>query len=301
MRWILKLELVRDDGITTTHQLAAITRAVTDLRPEEIGLTLEEGRALVQDVERTIIADQIHMYTLCCRTCPGCGSLQHYKDTRTKCVQTVHGAYRFRGRRIRSCPCQIKLGYSPAFSPLSELIPRRTTPEVRYLFAELGARMPYREASEILKTCGFSRMRAGRMTIWRHTVALGRIISDQQCEAGYVFQESKRPVRGVSVGIDDTYLRSQRGEGRQFQVTGGRLERNGRLAERFAFVSSAPGWTRDQFTGMLRQHGIGAMDRIRVITDGDDGLRNFVQSAVSADVTQQLDWFHIVRRESLRR
>jgi hypothetical protein len=59
MRWILKLELVRDDGITTTHQLAAITRAVTDLRPEEIGLTLEEGRALVQDVERTIIADQI--------------------------------------------------------------------------------------------------------------------------------------------------------------------------------------------------------------------------------------------------
>jgi hypothetical protein len=43
------------------------------------------------------------------------------------------------------------------------------------------------------------------------------------------------------------------------------------------------------------------MDRIRVITDGDDGLRNFVQSAVSADVTQQLDWFHIVRRESLRR
>jgi hypothetical protein len=55
---------------------------------------MEEGRALVQDVERATIADQIHAYTLCCRRCPGCGSLQHYKDMRTKCVPTVHGAYR---------------------------------------------------------------------------------------------------------------------------------------------------------------------------------------------------------------
>jgi hypothetical protein len=51
--------------------------------------------------------------------------------------------------------------------------------------------MPYREASDILKTCGFSGMRAGRMTIWRHAAALGRIISDQQCVAGYVYRRSK--------------------------------------------------------------------------------------------------------------
>jgi hypothetical protein len=35
--------------------------------------------------------------------------------------------------------------------PLGELIPRRTTPELRYLLAELGARMPYREASRTFK------------------------------------------------------------------------------------------------------------------------------------------------------
>jgi hypothetical protein len=115
VRWTVRLELVREDGITATRELATIIRPMVDLRPEEIGLTLEEGRALVQAVERTMIADQIHAYTLCCRAFPGCGSLQHYKDTRTKCVQTVHGAYRFRGRRIRSCPCQTRLGYSPAF------------------------------------------------------------------------------------------------------------------------------------------------------------------------------------------
>ena len=57
MRWTVKLELVRDDGITAIHLLATITRPIADLQPEEIGLTMEEGRALVQDVERVMIAD----------------------------------------------------------------------------------------------------------------------------------------------------------------------------------------------------------------------------------------------------
>jgi hypothetical protein len=126
--------------------------------------------------------------------------------------------------------------------------------------------------------------------------------SSRTCAWASTASSFRGVTEGISVGIDDTYVRSQRCEGRQFQVTGGRLERNGRLAGRFAFVSTAPGWTRDQFTGMLRQHGIGAKARIRVITDGDDGLRNFVQSTASAQITQQLDWFHVgMRLERLRK
>jgi hypothetical protein len=40
MRWAVRLELVREDGITATRELATITRPMADLRPEEIGLTL---------------------------------------------------------------------------------------------------------------------------------------------------------------------------------------------------------------------------------------------------------------------
>jgi hypothetical protein len=58
----------------------------------------------------------------------------------------------------------------------------------------------------------------------------------------------------------------------------------------------------DQFAGTLRQHGIEPGTSIRVISDGDDGLRNFVQDSISAKVTQQLDWFHIgMRLELLRK
>jgi hypothetical protein len=64
-----------------------------------------------------------------CRRRPHCGRQQYFNDVRTKCVQTVHGAYRFRGRRIRSCSCLIQAGFPVSFFPLGNLLPRRTTPE----------------------------------------------------------------------------------------------------------------------------------------------------------------------------
>jgi hypothetical protein len=47
---------------------------MNDVQPEEVGMTLEKGRALVRAIERRMIADQIHAYTRCCRECPDCGS-----------------------------------------------------------------------------------------------------------------------------------------------------------------------------------------------------------------------------------
>jgi len=136
------------------------------------------------------------------------------------------------------------------------------------------------------------------MTIWRHTIAIGKsIVVEQSNEATAVPDDASPVVRSMSVGIDDTYIRHfRRDAGRQIQVTGGRIERNGKLAERFAFVSSAPGWIPDQFEGMLRQRGLGSGKSMRVISDGDDGLRNFVEDTISRKVTQQLDWFHIGMR-----
>jgi hypothetical protein len=66
---------------------------------------------------------------------------------------------------------------------------------------------------------------------------------------------------------------------RQFQVTAGRIERNGKLGARFVFVASNPGWTETFFDGFLLQQGMKRSAAMRVVTDGDDGLRNFVQYA----------------------
>ena len=303
MRWTVKLELTTDDGKTQVSEVGSILRSSSDLQPEEVGLTLEEGRLLLRDIECRLVADQVYAYTMSWRRCPHCGSQQYFKDMRTKCVRTVHEAYRFRGRRIRTCSCLTREGFPEAFFPLGDLIPRRTTPELRYLFAELGARMPYREASTVLRLFGFSAEGTGRMTILRHTAALGQVIDTQRRNAAVqVFDADFSATRGASVSIDDTFVRHcRRDPGRQIKVTAGRIERDGKLAERFAFVASAPRHYPDHFEGILREAQIGPGAEIRVFTDGDDGLRNFVRRWVGSEIVQQLDWFHIgMRIEHLR-
>jgi hypothetical protein len=58
------------------------------------------------------------------------------------------------------------------------------------------------------------------------------------------------------VGMDDTYVRHrERLTSRQILITAGRLERNGALGARFAFVSSSPSWNLRQFDGFLKQRG----------------------------------------------
>src|SRR5258708_35767721 len=174
MNWTIRVELTPDGNPPITYDIGTITRPIADLSPEQIGLSLEEGQQLLRRIQVEIIRSQAHAYALCRRAFVDCGRPKRIKDIRTKCVQTEFGAFRFRSRRFRACGCRDHpVGFRQDF-PLGEIIPRRTTPEVRYLFAELAAGMPYRAASRVLKSCGFGQMRASHMAIRRHTLAVGR-------------------------------------------------------------------------------------------------------------------------------
>jgi hypothetical protein len=85
---------------------------------------------------------------------------------------------------------------------------RRTTPEVRFLFAELGASMPYRAASKVLGTCGFGDMRASHMAIRRHTLAMGHELEAHRLDLaeGHTHQAPGSD-KSLVVGIDDTYVK----------------------------------------------------------------------------------------------
>jgi hypothetical protein len=68
MRWTITLEFTPDGGQPLVRQISTISRSMTDVRPEEVGLTLQEGREL-RGIERQVIANQVHVYTLCFRCC----------------------------------------------------------------------------------------------------------------------------------------------------------------------------------------------------------------------------------------
>lgn len=74
------------------------------------------------------------------------------------------------------------------------------------------------------------------------------------------------------------------------------------MGARFAFIASSASWKPAQFKGFLEQQGQRESTATRIITDGDDGLRNVVQRNIPTIADMQLDWFHIgMRLENLRK
>ncbi len=99
MKWTIRIEFTPDGSAGRSREVGVLTRE--ELRDENIGLTLEEGRRLLQSLEMAIITNQAAYFEERRRRCPNCDQPQRMKDVRTKCVQTVFGRYRFRGQRWR--------------------------------------------------------------------------------------------------------------------------------------------------------------------------------------------------------
>ena len=87
----------------------------------------------------------------CARVCGDCLKLRRLRDQRTRKVQTLFGTINVDAARISACRCRSDSGFADvSWSPLTEWLPDRCTPELGRLQAELGARHSYREAARLL-------------------------------------------------------------------------------------------------------------------------------------------------------
>lgn len=99
------------------------------------------------------------------------------------------------------------------------------------------------------------------------------------------------------VAIDGTYVRSNLDTGLyQHYVVVGRIERDGILAGRFAWIARWPGEAEQFMKAALQANGWTTQTQVVVLADGADGLNNLVKAAVNSEPRSILDWFHIGMR-----
>jgi hypothetical protein len=153
MEWTIRLEARTGWGEMRTCEIGVLRRRPGDLTADGVGLTLAEAKALLAELQRRIVQDQIDEYIACARVCPDCMKLRQQRDQRTRTLQTLFGTVKVAAPRIRLCACADTLGMADvSFSPLAQVLPDRCTAELRHLQAELGARHSYREAARLLET-----------------------------------------------------------------------------------------------------------------------------------------------------
>jgi len=139
MKVKVQVVTITDDGQETIKDIACVERH--DLTPETFGLSLAEGKAVLQALQEVVVEWQMHTYLQQQRTCPHCGKARGSKGVHHPVFRTVFGTLPVDSPRLYHCPCQPHT--TTSFSPLATLLPERTTPDLLYLETKWAALMSY--------------------------------------------------------------------------------------------------------------------------------------------------------------
>jgi hypothetical protein len=274
------------------------------LSVDNLGLRLEEAKTLLGNVQDKLVSAQVAAGLIEQFRCPTCQTPRRHKDTRNIVMRTLFGKLRLPSPRWHHCKC------TPArkktFSPLTTILPERTTPELLYLESKFAALISFGLSAKLLAEL----LPLGRTldaTVLRrqvHTIAerledeLGPEQSCfiQGCQNDW--QALPRPDLPLTVGLDGGYVhcvdQPTRTEG-WFEVIAGKSIPAEGAAKCFAFVQTHDKKPKRRLYEVLKAQGMTMNQQITFITDGGEDIRD-LPLYLNPQSEHLLDWFHIAMR-----
>jgi len=278
-------------------RLAVLDRIDDDL--EQLGLTLEEGRALLAAAQSALISSHTEQWLATQDYCRRCCTPLYHKDSRSIVVRTVFGKITLQSPRFWSCECDRSQGFRRyTVSPLSQALPKRITPELEYLQVKWAAHLPYAAATALLKevlplqdaistSSAKSRMRtAGReldARIEREILAMPK--SDTTKKAIEATQVT-------AVSVDSAWLKHSappKFTGRQVNIVAGRATLLGGKTKLYAYVGKQVRCAAARLDHFLVNQGVRYDERVTVISDGAGDFTKAVDGSLFAR-GRILDW-----------
>ena len=290
------VETTFENGTTKRHHLGRLSRPFRRTQPEGFGLLLEDEKTILGQLQNAILRDQIEEIAEASRICPACEEIRAIHDYRSRVLDTLFGRFEVKAPRIRRCACNAKsdvvLGGS--FSPLADYFPDRSTPELRRLQAELGARHSFREAARILETFLPCAKQVNTLVRNRLGKVAREICESEQTEP--LVSSAAEEALALTVFLDGAHIRCRpEYQKRHLDVVVGKIESHDRC-RRFGLVQQAVLSPASQLRQDLRALGWDHEQTVTVISDGEPALPNLVRNAVGGKVRHILDWWHISMR-----
>ena len=224
---ICKIQAVTltEDGREETREIARLER--TDLKPETLGLTLAEGKVILKGVQAIVVEGQLSAHLPSQRPCPDCGGLRPLKGYHDLTLKTVFGALTIQSPRLVHCTCRPH--DAKTFSPLAELLPNRTLPELLFLETKWASLMSYGMASELLQEVLPIDEPVNTFTLRQHVAEVAERLERELGDERFCFIEGCQnawdqlpaPDGPLKVGIDGGYVRAWHKQG-SFEVIAGK-------------------------------------------------------------------------------
>ncbi len=290
------VETTFENGTTKRRRLGRLSRPFRRTQPEGFGMWLQDAKTVLEQLQNAILLDQIEEISEASRICPDCDGVRAIHDYRSRVLNTLFGRFQVKAPRIRRCACSAKsdVVLGGPLSPLAYFFPDRSTPELRRLQAELGARHSFREAARILETFLPCAKQVNTSARNRLCTVARDIDAIEQTEP--VLAEPAENAPGLTVFLDGAHIRCRpEYQKRHLDVVVGKIESHNKC-RRFDLVLQAVLSPASQLRHDLRALGWDHRQTVTVISDGEPALPNLVRDAVGGTVRHILDWWHISMR-----
>jgi hypothetical protein len=106
MEFQIWVETRLDGRLLERELVSSVEQPASGIGLEEIGLELEEGKAVLRKVQARIVQTQVDVLSAAHRRCFRCGRNQRVKDLRTRIARTVFGTVQVSCRRYFGCKCR---------------------------------------------------------------------------------------------------------------------------------------------------------------------------------------------------
>jgi hypothetical protein len=221
------------DGTEQRREVLEIERA--DLAIETLGLSLQEGKALLEGVQGWVVAQQVNENLERQRVCPHCGRRHSSKDAGSTPVKTVFGRVEVPNPRWHRCACETT--GAKTFRPTKAWLQGRTSPELLYLETKWASLVPFAKVADLLKEVLPVGDASNQETIRNHLQATAERIEQELGDERQLnlfegteeeWEQQPLPDGPITVGIDGGYVRAAHKQGvfeviaRASSLSGGR-------------------------------------------------------------------------------
>ena len=301
MRVRVLLQITADDGGDGDALEAAVFEKRTE-RPEDLGLSIAEGKALMAAVQRQVVDVQVASWTERHRCCAACGARRRSKGSYPVTFMTLYGDVRLRSPRLRRCSCQGTEGPATA-SPLCGLIPDHVAPERLYLEARWASLAPYAAAAGMLADILPIASGANAKTLREHTLRVAERAEAELAEERPCFIDGcpadwaklPFPESRIVVRLDGGFVCSWQDRKTNFEVIVGRSVPEDRDAQYVGLVHGYDPKPKRRLFDTLKSQGLQANQDVTFLTDGGEEIRALT-GLVTPVSEHVLDWFHITMR-----
>jgi hypothetical protein len=305
MKFRVEVVCVNNEGAEQRCEVMEMERQ--ELAMETLGLSLAEGKALLQGVQDFVASQQISEDLKRRHVCPNCGERHHSKAAGTSTVETVFGPVAVPNPRWERCSCQTE---SPkTFRPTATWLTGRTRPERLYLETKWASLIPYEKVADLLKEVLPVRGSTNQETVREH---LHDVAERMEAELGEERQPDPvkpeedpslpLPDGPMTVGLDGGYVRAAPKEG-FFEVIAGRSVVAFRRQEEdaapppkcFGFVQTYDPKPRRRLWELMKSQGMQENQQVVFLSDGGEDIRQ-VREYLHPNSEHVIDWFHITMR-----